>query len=83
MTEWWEGLSMLSRVLYCIAVPSTLILLLQTIFSVIGIGDDADINLSDTGGIDMYTEILLLCVCSPCRASWRFWRFSVGYPLLR
>lgn len=48
---------MLSRVLYCIAVPSTLILLLQTIFSVIGIGDDADINLSDTGGIDMGTDI--------------------------
>ena len=48
---------MLSRVLYCIAVPSTLILLLQTIFSVVGIGDDADINLSDTGGIDMGTDI--------------------------
>lgn len=48
---------MLSRVLYCIAVPSTLILLLQTIFSVIGIGDDADINLSDTGGIDMGTDV--------------------------
>ena len=49
MTEWWESLSTLSRVLYCIAVPSTLILLLQTIFSITGIGDDADVNLSDTG----------------------------------
>lgn len=57
MTEWWESLSMLVRVLYCIAVPSTLILLLQTIFSIAGIGDDADINLSDTGGIDMGTDI--------------------------
>ncbi len=57
MTEWWESLSTLVRVLYCIAVPSTLILLLQTIFSVAGIGDDADINLSDTGGIDMGTDI--------------------------
>lgn len=53
MTEWWGTLSILSRVLYCIAVPSTLILLLQTIFSIAGIGDDADINISDTGGIDM------------------------------
>lgn len=57
MTEWWEGLSILSRVLYCIAVPSTLILLLQTVFSIIGIGDDADINLSDTGGIGMDTDV--------------------------
>lgn len=57
MTEWWESLSMLSRVLYCIAVPSTLVLLLQTIFSITGIGDDADVNLSDTGGIDMGTDI--------------------------
>lgn len=48
---------MLVRVLYCIAVPSTLVLLLQTIFSITGIGDDADINLSDTGGIDMGTDI--------------------------
>lgn len=57
MTEWWESLSTLSRVLYCIAVPSTLILLLQTIFSVAGIGDDGDINLSDTGGIDMGGDV--------------------------
>lgn len=57
MNEWWESLSMLSRVLYCIAVPSTLILLLQTIFSIAGIGDDADINLSDTGGIDMGGDV--------------------------
>ncbi len=57
MTEWWESLSMLVRVLYCIAVPSTLVLLLQTIFSVAGIGDDADINLSDTGGIDFDSDL--------------------------
>lgn len=53
MTEWWEGLSTLSRILYCIAVPSTLILLLQTIISIAGFGSDADVNISDTGGIDM------------------------------
>ncbi|MCM1330449.1 MAG: hypothetical protein NC253_13530 [Ruminococcus sp.] len=57
MSEWWESLSMLSRVLYCIAVPSTLILLLQTIFSVAGIDGDGDINLSDTGGIDMGADV--------------------------
>ncbi|MCM1023902.1 MAG: hypothetical protein NC395_07565 [Prevotella sp.] len=53
MTEWWESLSTLVRVLYCIAVPSTLLLLLQTILSVSGFGGDSDINISDTSGLDM------------------------------
>ncbi|MDE6763979.1 MAG: NfeD-like protein [Oscillospiraceae bacterium] len=53
MTEWWESLSTLVQVLYCIAVPSTLLLLLQTILSVSGFGGDSDVNLSDTSGIDM------------------------------
>lgn len=53
MTEWWEGLSTLVQVLYCIAVPSTLLLLLQTILSISGFGGDSDVNLSDTSGIDM------------------------------
>lgn len=53
MSEWWESLSTLLKVLYCIAVPSTLVLLLQTIFSIAGFGNDADINISDTSGLDM------------------------------
>lgn len=53
MAVWWDNLSMLLKVLYCIAVPATLVLLLQTIFSMAGFGDDGDINLSDTSGIDM------------------------------
>ncbi|MDE6600074.1 MAG: NfeD-like protein [Oscillospiraceae bacterium] len=53
MTEWWESLSALVRVLYCIAVPSTLLLLLQTILSISGFGGDSDVNISDTSGIDM------------------------------
>ena len=53
MTEWWESLSTLVQVLYCIAVPSTLLLLLQTILSISGFGGDSDVNISDTSGIDM------------------------------
>lgn len=53
MSEWWESLTSLMKVLYCIAVPSTLVLLLQTLFSIAGFGNDGDINISDTGGIDM------------------------------
>lgn len=43
MLEWWDALSLVSQIFYCIAVPSTLILLVQTIMLFIGIdGDGAD-----------------------------------------
>lgn len=55
MTEWWNGLDSVLRVLYCIAVPATLLLLIQTILSVAGgLGDGGEgVNFSDTSGIDM------------------------------
>ena len=54
MNEWWEGLSSLLKVLYCIAVPSTLILLLQTIFAMLGGHDGgAGHDFSDTSGLDL------------------------------
>lgn len=53
MNEWWEGLSTLLKVLYCIALPSTLILLLQTVLSLIGMHDGGSgVDISDTSGID-------------------------------
>lgn len=58
MTAWWEALSTLQRVLYCIAVPATLLLLLQTVMVIIGFGDGgggADFNPSDTSGLDLDT----------------------------
>lgn len=54
MTEWWNGLDMLMRVLYCIAIPSSLLLLIQTILSLIGFGDSgAGLEVSDTSGLDL------------------------------
>ena len=53
MNEWWDGLSALLKVLYCIAAPSTLILLIQTILSLAGFHDGGSgVDLSDTSGID-------------------------------
>ena len=42
MMDWWNSLSSLSQVFYCIAIPSTLLLLIQTVLLFIGIGDEAD-----------------------------------------
>ena len=53
-SEWWNGLQLAEQVLYCIAVPATLILIIQTILMLIGLGDHgAGINPSDTSGLDM------------------------------
>lgn len=58
MTAWWEGLSGVLQVLYCIAIPATLLLIVQTILTVIGFGDGGGgMNPSDTSGLDMGGDI--------------------------
>lgn len=42
MFQWWESLSMFSQVLACMAIPATLILLIQTIMMLIGLGSGGD-----------------------------------------
>lgn len=54
MSEWWNNLDTLLKVLYCIAIPSSLILLLQTLVSLIGFGEHgAGHEFSDTSGLDL------------------------------
>ena len=54
LSGWWDGLQLTEQILYCIAVPATLILIIQTILMLIGLGDSgAGINPSDTSGLDM------------------------------
>lgn len=58
MTEWWNGLDLMMKVLYCIAIPSSLLLLLQTIISLIGFGDGgAGVEISDTSGLDLDLDL--------------------------
>ena len=49
--EWWNSLDLAVQVFYCIAVPSTLVLLIQTILMFIGMGEDAD------GDVDVDTDV--------------------------
>lgn len=54
LSEWWDGLQLAEQILYCIAVPATLILIIQFILMLIGMGDSgAGINPSDTSGLDL------------------------------
>lgn len=43
MTAWWESLNEAGRVFACIALPSTLVLIIQIILSIIGFDGDGDV----------------------------------------
>ena len=60
MNAWWEALGILQKILYCIAIPATLVLILQTVLVIMGFGDGAsgaDFNPSDTSGLDLDTDV--------------------------
>ncbi len=55
MTDWWNGLTMLEKIFYYCAVPATLVLAVQTILSIFGIGHgDADVDFGGDG--DAYVD---------------------------
>ena len=50
MRLWWESLTLLQRVFACIAIPSTLLLILQLVLSLIGLGDhESDLDADGDG----------------------------------
>ena len=42
IVDWWSSLGIASQIFYCVAIPATLILIVQTVLMLIGIGEDAD-----------------------------------------
>ena len=53
MFEWWNSLSIATQIFYCIAIPASLVLLIQTILTFVGIGDNSDI---DTDGVEDFAS---------------------------
>ena len=58
MVNWWESLSLIERLFACVAVPATVILLIQFAMSLIGLGDhDTEMDSPDADdlpdGIDL------------------------------
>ena len=48
MTEWWIALGSAGQVFACIAIPATIMLLIQMVLTLIGLGgDDADTDIAD------------------------------------
>lgn len=56
MAEWWETLMTIEKVLYCIAVPSTIVFVMQALFIIFG-SHGHDMDVSDTSGIDFDYDI--------------------------
>lgn len=56
MIDWWNSLGLTSQILYCIAIPSTLVLAIQTLLMFFGFGSgadgDVDIDTSDANLLD-------------------------------
>ncbi len=51
IAAWWEGLSTLLQVLYCIAIPASVILLIQIVLTLAGFGHDAaGVDTGDASG---------------------------------
>ncbi len=52
-TAWWSELESIEQILFCVAIPSTVILLIQVIMIILGFGHDGTgVNPSDTSGFD-------------------------------
>ena len=56
MINWWNSLELISQIFACIAIPATLVLLIQTILMFIGLESDSDasdgLSLDDSIGGD-------------------------------
>ena len=42
--NWWDSLNIATQVFYCIAIPATLLLIIQTVMMFLGFDNDADID---------------------------------------
>lgn len=63
IVDWWNSIGLAAQIFACVAIPSTLILLVQTVLMFLGIGDDADIDADGIGegadfiGDDIDTDV--------------------------
>lgn len=62
LSTWWNELSGFAQVLYCVSIPSTLILIIQAVLIILGFSNSGpDMNFSDTSGFEVPD-----CDCGMC-----------------
>ena len=52
MIVWWNSLETALKIFYCVAIPATLVLLVQTVLMFFGFGEDADADMDADGSAD-------------------------------
>lgn len=57
MFDWWNSLTTAAQVFYCVAIPSTLVLLIQTVLLLLGIGDDGGADDLPDPGMDSAGDV--------------------------
>ena len=53
MTQWWNGLNDLQQLFYYCAIPATIILFIQTLLTILGLGNDVDVDVDVDGDLDV------------------------------
>ena len=53
LINWWNSLELVTQIFYCIAIPSTLVLVIQTILMFIGLDDSAEADLDFNSDVDV------------------------------
>lgn len=54
--EWWNSLELVVQIFYCIAIPATFVLLIQTVLMFLGFGEDAD-GIGDGVADDIFDDV--------------------------
>ncbi len=65
--EWWNGLIVAQQIFLLVAIPSTVILIIQTVLLLIGLDDEADLDADDFGddGLSLFSVrgiVSMLCI---------------------
>lgn len=50
MLDWWKTIDLISQIFLCIAVPATMVLIIQTILAFVGMGSEADGDIDSFDG---------------------------------
>lgn len=51
MIAWWESLGLISQIFACIAIPASVVLLIQTVLMLLGLDSDGDVADADLGSL--------------------------------
>ena len=51
MIVWWNSLTLALQIFYCIAIPASLVLVVQTVLMFFGFGEDADADVEVSDGV--------------------------------